>query len=52
MHSIIDKYADLQDELKKLHSNYGKIPKWQFMLESVKLNDKLELLEEILKEQI
>lgn len=52
MISVCNQLADLQDEFKQLHRNYGKMPRWQFMLKSVVIVDKMRLLENIIYKKI
>jgi len=52
MLSIYNQLSDLQDEFKQLHRNYGKMPRWQFMLKSVVIVDKMRLLENIINPKL
>jgi hypothetical protein len=39
---------ELQKEFQELHCKYGLIPKWEFMLQSVLIVDKMRLIEKLL----
>lgn len=45
------KLEALQEEFRQLHRNYGKIPRWEFMLKSVVIVEKMRLIEDIIKNE-
>jgi len=48
MSRLEDELFNLQEEFQDLHRNYGKMPRWEFMLQSVRIVDQMRLIEKLI----